>query len=181
MVRYWYRSVMYFSNLAFLLLCWPGPRGIGFCLIPIRYTHVVSRQCSIRVQMTWWKMSAISACISQGHIPCLPSTPKTAFRRKSCCVCVCVFRVRESNPSSCSWQKASHMSCQQAEDGAMPMYTVYTIFPGNWKKSWMSCLIPVRRLLAHQRLFCFLFPLICFGRSQSLSSDMNPWEYATFL
>lgn len=64
---------------------------------------------------------------------------------------LCMFRVRESNPSSCPWQKAPCVSLQQAEDGAMPMYVVYTIFPRNWKKSQMSCLIPVRRLLAHQR------------------------------
>lgn len=97
MVRYWYPSVMPFSNLAFLLRCWSGPGGTGSCLIPIRYTHVVSRHRSIRVQMTWWKTCAISAGISQGHIPCLPSTPKTAFGRKSCCcVCVCVCVCSES-------------------------------------------------------------------------------------
>lgn len=76
------------------MLIWA--RGIGSCLIPIRYTHVVSRHRSIRVQMTWWKTCAISACISQGHIPCLPSTPKTAFGRKSCCVCVCACVCSES-------------------------------------------------------------------------------------
>lgn len=66
-------------------------------------------------------------------------------------------RVREGSPSSCSQQQASCMLFQQAENGAMPVYMLYKIFPRIWKKSFINCLIPVRRLLAHGSSNCFSY------------------------
>lgn len=69
----------------------------------------------------------------------------------------CRLRVREGSPSSCSRQQASCTLFQQAEDGAMPVYMLYKIFPRLWKKNYISCLILVRRQLAHKNSNCFSY------------------------
>lgn len=75
----------------------------------------------------------------------------------------------EGNPSSCSQQQASCILFQQAEDGAMPVYMLYKIFPRIWKKIYVGCLIPVRRLLAPKSSDCFSY---LFWRESSFSHQI---------
>lgn len=104
---------------------------------------------------------------------------------------LCRLRVREGSPSSCSQQQASCTLFQQAEDGAMPAYMLYKIFPRLWKKSCISCLIPVRRQLAHKNSNCFsylfwressFFHQICIcGSMLFISSDLAAVVHLPYL
>lgn len=87
----------------------------------------------------WCPDSAASECRWNGgiHVPFQlasarvhPLPPQHADRGIQEEEILCVFRVRESNPSSYSWQKASCMSFQQAADVEMPAYTI--VYVGIW-------------------------------------------------
>lgn len=128
--------------------------------------------------MKWWKAWAISACISQGQILCLSSAPSTALGRRAS-----VQTQSQRGQPQLLLPVAGFLHAAQAVDGAMPVYMLNKIFPRIWKKSQVSCLIPVRRLLAHKGSNCFSYLFwressflhqICICRSMLLiSSDLT--------